>query len=385
MYRAHLRDRIRQGKVIAVAVGFIGTVLGYIIYPALEIKVCLVFNGVQEGNVLIKPGKCFPITASLKSAYVYQDNYFFTLKENSICVTKGGFIEHLKKEYKLLKELNKINTKQSKKAIAARCFYHMAKALKRRKLWLISDRINKADDNGEALFKYLNEKKVPENLFFVLRKDSADYETVRKYGKIIAYNSIKHKLFHLLADAIISSAGNEYVKNPFGDGSVYYQDILNRQKRVLLRHGVGQNNQTKWLNKFNHNFSMIVTSAIPEYESFLSWEYYYDANVIKLTGLSRHDRLFDKKKRIITIMPTWRNNLVDNAKIAYYKIDGRYRYQKKKFKETDYYCFYNSLINDKRLLQKAEEYGYTIQFMPHPNIITYINWFEKNGNAEFSG
>ena len=381
-YRIRLRDRIRNGKLVEKALGFAGTVENYIKYKFIEVAVYLTYKDTNI-KATLTPGKFFPITAAIKNAYFYRNGYIFILVENSICIYKSGVAKHLKREILFLKELKNINTKQSKKAIAARCFYHVAKCFKRKKIWLISDRINKADDNGEAFFKYLNEKRVPENVYFVIRKDSKDYNVVKNYGKVLSYNSRNHKLLHLLADVTVSAAGNKFVKNPFGEYSVYYQDILSQQKHVLLRHGVGQNNQTDWLNRFNSNLSMIVTCAESEYKSFLSQEYYFDEKSIKLTGLARHDRLYEDRKNVITIMPTWRNNLIDKSKIEDYDKDGQYRYSRKKFVDTEYFCFYNSLINNKTLLQKAEEYGYTIQFMPHPNIIIYINWFEKNEKVRF--
>ena len=383
IYRARLRDKARKGKLVEYAVGFAGDIIDYKKFLFIEISVCLKYKSIQKEIRSIRTGRYFPVTLSLKNAYAFRNGFIFTIKDNNIFCSKSGFIGHLKKEYLFLKELRKINTRQSRKAIIARCIYHVAKVFQRRAIWLFSDRINKADDNGEALFKYLNEHKVHENLFFTIRKDSKDYNIVKKIGKILAYNSRKHKLIHLLADATISSAGNQYVKNPFGDNSIYYQDILSKQKHVFLQHGIAQNNLTRWLNRFNHNFSMIVTSALPEYLSFLSWEFYYDENVVKLTGMPRHDRLYDSRKKIVTIMPTWRNQLVDKSKTKLYEKDGKYRYRKKEFKNTPYYIFYNSLLNDERLLQAAEENGYTIQFMPHPNIVVYIDWFEKNEKVRF--
>ena len=53
------------------------------------------------------------------------------------------------------------------------------------------------------------------------------------------------------------------------------------------------------------------------------------------------------------------------------------------FKESAYFNFYNSLINDKRLIETAKKHGYTICFMPHPNIITKIDLFTKNENVKF--
>ena len=381
-YRVRLRDQVIDGRVVTSAIGFVGTVVDYLQHSVLKIGIFLHYNNKKIDDVPIITGRFFPVSTEFKHAYAYQNGYVFFVTDHSICAVRVGLAERVKREFLFLKELLCINKPYNIKAVAARCFYHVAGVFKRKELWLISDRINKADDNGEAFFKYLNEKEVPENLYFIIRKDSADYADIKKYGKVIEYNSIKRLLYHLSADAVITANG-DYILNPFGRYAVYFADILNNQKRIYLRHGVGQNNQTEWLNKFNQNFSMIVATAIPEYESFLTQEYYYNENTIKLTGFARYDRLFDDRKKIITIMPTWRQYLIDDSKASDYREDGKHHYNQEYFMNTDYYRFYNSLLNDTCLLQKTEELGYIIQFMPHPNIIPYIDWFPKNEKVRF--
>lgn len=381
--RVRLRDQIVDGKVVTSGIGFVGTVAEYLQYSALKIILCLHYDNKKIDNVPIITGRFFPVSSEFKQAYAYQNGYVFFVTDHSICAVQAGLTEHVKREILFLKELLYIKKPYNIKAIAARCFYHVARAFKRKELWLLSDRINKADDNGEAFFKYLNEKGVPENLYFVIRKDSSDYADIKKYGKVIEHNSKTHLLFHLLADAVISANGDDYVYNPFGRYKMYFADILSRQKKVFLQHGISQNNMTGWLNKFNKNFALLVTAAIPEYNAYLAQDYYYDESVIKLTGLARYDRLFDNRKKTITIMPTWRHYLIDESKASDYRVNGKHHYNQEYFMNTDYFRFYNSLLNDTRLLQKSEEYGYTIQFMPHPNIIPYIAWFPKNEKVRF--
>ena len=382
-YRACLRDQVVEGNVITSAVGFVGEVSGYVLYPVFRISFCLYYQQMKIDNIPVVAGRFFPVTSDIKNAYAYRNGYVFSVTGNSICAVKAGPAEHFKREVLFLKELLCTSTRYNTRAIAARCFYHVASFFKRKELWLISDRVNKADDNGEALFKYLSEKKTPENLFFIIRKDSVDYADVKKFGKVIEYNSKKRLLLHLLADAVISSSGDSYIYNPFGIYRMYFADILWKQKHIFLQHGVAQNSMKLWLNKYNMNFSMLVTTAFPEYEAFLTQEYYYDENIIKLTGLARYDRLVDSRKKIITIMPTWRQYLTDDSKPNDYWVDGKRHYNQEQFMDTDYFRFYNSLINNIRLLGKAKELGYVIQFMPHPNIIPYIDWFRKNESVRF--
>lgn len=382
-YRVRLRDQIVEGNEVISAVGFIGKIDSYVQYSALRISFCLYYHKMKIDSVPIVTGRFFPVTSDIKNAYAYRNGYIFTVTGYSICALKAGFVGHVKREALFLKELLCINKQHNLKAIAARCFYHVAKFFKNKELWLLSDRVNKADDNGEAFFIYLNAKKVPENLYFIIRKDSADYADIKKYGKVIEYNSKKRLLFQLLADAVVSANGDGYIYDPFGRSRIYFADILSKQKYVFLTHGVSQNNITGWLNRFNKNFSMLVTAGVSEYNALLTQDYYYDENVIKLTGLARYDRLIDNRKKIITVMPTWRQYLIDNSESNDYQVDGKRHYNQERFIVTDYFRFYNSLLNDKRLLEKAKKHGFVMQFMPHPNIIPYVDWFQKNESVRF--
>ena len=380
VFRIPVKDVSCLGDVVLGAVGFMGIVKDYEKCRSLTIKIYSHYKGIRIEKKKLRTGKFFPVTASVGNAYAYWNGYILEIKENSLTMVRGGTIAHIRHEYAFLKQLRRINSKPAKKAIIARCAYHVAKLLKRETVWLISDRVNKADDNGEAFFKFLNEKKAPEICYFVIGKDSSDYETIKRDGKVLDHFSGKHKFFHLLTDVIISAAGDEYVANPYGKFSKYYQDILARQKRVFLQHGITKDDLSDWLNRYNKNFDMFVTAARPEYESILACPYYYGENVVKLTGFPRFDRLRNNRDKIITIMPTWRWCLT--ASNSTVPIDGLRQYDKS-FKDTVYFRFYDSLLNNKKLIEYAEKYNYIIQFMPHPNLISHIGWFNKNNKVRF--
>ena len=78
-------------------------------------------------------------------------------------------------------------------------------------------------------------------------------------------------------------------------------------------------------------------------------------------------------------MPTWRDVLGGND--TYYK-DGRKRYGED-FRETGYFRFYDALLNDEGLRQAAEEAGYLLQFMPHPNILPVLHMFRQPKHVRF--
>ena len=55
------------------------------------------------------------------------------------------------------------------------------------------------------------------------------------------------------------------------------------------------------------------------------------------------------------------------------------------FADTDFVKFYRELLNNKKLSDALEKYGYTLAFMPHPNIQPYLEYFAGNDKVQFLG
>ena len=183
---------------------------------------------------------------------------------------------------------------------------------------------------------------------------------------------------HLACDLIISAQADINVYDPFPHYSQPYKDIITRKKFIFLQHGIIKDDLSDWLNKYNKNITGFICSAKKEYDSIVKGNYHYDEKNVWLTGLPRFDRLYKDEKKYITIMPTWRKYLmshIDNQTGIWQEKAG--------FTESNYFTFYNNLINDKRVLDVAKKHGYTICFMPHPNTITKIDLFTKNENVKF--
>lgn len=253
-------------------------------------------------------------------------------------------------------------------------------AHKEKKIFLISDRSNAAGDNGEAFFRYLSLKKLPDiDFYFVLERDSADYERMCSIGKVIIKGSKLHYVMQLSADYIISSSGDEYIFNPWASERKKFEivkDLLERSKFIFLQHGITINDISGWLNRYNKNITGFVCAAKQEAQSILDYNFYYSSDNVWLTGFPRHDRLYHAEKRQIVIMPTWRRNLT--------VIGDENNMLKEGFTESEYFKFYNSLINNDYLLRMAKKYNYKICFMPHPGVKRHgMKYFKKNEEVEF--
>ncbi len=368
-------NQYKLGEIMFRGISFHGEV----ILEKDECKAEISFMCIVRGNELIKKDIRFsrftPIGAEYGNSYYIKDGYILTRRRYFLYFEKCRRNEVKIRERKLLKELKTSGKVSDKKAYYVRKMVKLFKHFKK-KIWLISDRVNQAGDNGEALFCYLCKQNLHDiDVYFVLDEESADYERLSKIGKVVPYFSHKHKLLHLLADVIISSHADEHVINPFNSYIGPYRNYIANQKFVFLQHGIIQNDLSSWLNKYNVPLNGFVTSAQREYDSIISGKYCYDHEQIWLTGLPRYDLLYHDEKRYITIMPTWRRHIM-------YMQDGIW-YPNNKFMTSSYCQFYNLLLNDNRLLSAAKSLGYKICFLAHPNIQSGIEFFEQNEEVFF--
>ena len=344
------------------------------------IKLALLVDGILIQKSNIDFSRFFPISKTYGYAYALRYDRMITYRKSSIVITCDPSRAYLfKREFMLLKEIWKKNMLGGRKAVLGRIFYHLVKPFKRKELWIISDRIMNADDNGEALFSYIMKHK-PKGVkaVFAISKNSSSYAQLKKIGKCVDAMSFHHKLLHLLCDVNISSQADFTTVNPFYGHHNALKDLLVHQRFVFLQHGITQNDLSDWLNRYSKNISGFITAANPEYQSIVGENYHYTEKEVWLTGFPRFDRLYHHEEKKITIMPTWRRYLMDDI----VEKTGEWRVIEG-FETQPYYEFYDSLLNSDRLLKTLEQYGYTLQFFPHPNIRTGINYFHHDPRVNF--
>ena len=344
------------------------------------IKVALCVNGqmINMDNYLYSD--FFPVTGVYSNAYANLSGYLLTIEGNALKLSrKHTWLTRDVREFRLLIEIWHKDLLGGRKAVGGRLFYHLVHNFKRRKLWLVSDRITKADDNGEALFRYLmaNTPKGT-HIFFLINKNSSDYYRMKQVGPCVNAMSFRHKMLHLLCDVNISSQASGTTINPFCSHDDGLRDLLMHQKFVFLQHGIIKDDLSAWLNRYNKNMTGFITAAASERDSIISGDYYYPKETVWLTGLPRYDRLYRKEKQRITLMPTWRRYLMENvdAKPGVWKVTSD-------FERSDFFTFYNSMLNSERLLTALEKKGYSLQFFPHPIIQPYAQRFHHDPRVTF--
>ena len=320
----------------------------------------------------------FPISGRYKNAYA-RIGGFVLFRRNGWLVLRRAKGGDLKRELTFQRELLRRKNREDLHALIGRIVYMLLRPLYRKPIWLISDRNQKAGDNGEAFFRYLTglHLKDVKPVFAVSKRDPA-FRELKKLGKVVDAQSFRHKMLFLLSTFNISSQADDDVITQFSHYDSAYRDIENRIRFIFLQHGVIKDDLSDWLNRYNRNAAAFVTSAKAEADSIRDGAYFYPEEAIWLTGLPRFDRLYHDEKRCITVMPTWRHMWVAGS-------DPKtgVRILKDGFEDGAFCRFYNALLNDERLLAAAKRLGYTVRFLPHPLLQPHMDRFKKNGDVVF--
>ena len=142
---------------------------------------------------------------------------------------------------------------------------------------------------------------------------------------------------------------------------------------VCLQHGLTIQKIAQYQNKFYDNTKHYFCVSPKEVENITKPIYGYTEDMITLTGAPRYDGLTGEPKKQILITPTWRRNVTAGTNEK-----GKQHEYSVNFKRTTYYKIYNSLINDKRLIDAAKRTGYRIVYLVHPILSPQAGDYDKN-------
>ena len=305
-----------------------------------------------------------------EDSFVKQGSHIIRCVDDSISVEKAGLLlgNSLKHKFN-----NRLREEGKEELIA---FRSGAEKLKKsgKPIVLISDRVNMARDNGEALFKYLmaNGYDSEYDIYFAVLKDTPDYERLSRIGKVLDFGSDEYKEKFLAADKIITSGFDGWFSNAFGEDYRYMADLYEFD-HYFLQHGIIMNDWSKALNYANTGFKAFITSAEGEYRSILGESYGYNEDEVRLTGLARYDYLEDEHEKLIVIAPTWRKDLAG-------EVDREHgsRFYSEAIKGSSFHEFYQGLINNETLLSAMRDNGYKGEFYLHPSFIANFEDFKGN-------
>ena len=233
--------------------------------------------------------------------------------------------------------------------------------MSKKKIWLMTDRRDRADDNAEYLFKYSVKINDGIDKYFAVEKNSPDFDRLSKTGNVVDFGSKEHKLLHLFCEKFISAQLNTRLRDYWNKDKYILYAGLDKCKTVFLQHGVILHAISGWLRRTNQNIKLFITSSPYEYNSVLNDDYEYDKSVVKLTGMPRYDSLYDENRKKIFFAPTWRFSIPRNE-----------------LEESDYCKRINSFLSDKKLIEAAKKYGYEILFKPHPMFADRVSYFKTD-------
>ncbi|HEF3808816.1 TPA: CDP-glycerol glycerophosphotransferase family protein [Campylobacter jejuni] len=332
-----------------------------------EILIKYYFSGINHERKILLNGKNAIIKHSKIRQYDLLDKVFLYEKRLWIKIDKSSKIldifinsQKLKIVFNssfiddldlVLKALNKQKKQRAKNA----------------NLWIFADMASKADDNAEHLYRYVMNNHPKQKIVFALRKDSCDYLRLKKEGfNLVDPRSLYFKYLLYKASKVISSHIDKYIFNAFGG------DTLKTKDFVFLQHGVTKDDISSWVNK--RKIDIFITSTKAEYDSITGNfnHYKFSTKEVVLTGLARWDALIKNNvlnTKQILIMPTWREYL--SGKIQKYGV----RTKNPDFTKSLYFQKWQEFLCSNELENLAKKYGYSVVFIPHPQVRIYLDDF----------
>ncbi len=262
------------------------------------------------------------------------------------------------------------------KKIILRGMYWATKPMYSKKpIWIFYDKLYKAGDNAEYLFRYCMKNHPEADCYYILNKTANEYMALKKeYGKhIVVFESIRNKLVVLNAETIFATHASVFGFCGFGKNlRVFFKNLLDADI-VCIQHGLTIQNIAQYQSRLADNTKKYFCASKYEIDNLKQPIYGYKEDDLYLTGCPRYDGLVNRDKKQILIAPTWRRNIVITGNKM-----GTAKSYNPEFKNTKYFHIYNSLINDERLLQTAREYGYKLVFLIHPTLSSQVEDYDKN-------
>lgn len=238
--------------------------------------------------------------------------------------------------------------------------------------YLFCERGDEARDNAYWMFKYYRENYPQVNAYYIITKDSKDYEKVAKLGPVIEYKSLEHQMAILFSDTYVAAHTAYLIPYNYRLFKILV-DRLNRKKFVFLQHGIIYNDLSLHLTNKLTPIDLFISSTRDEY-NYLNSNLDYPKGVIKLTGLARFDNLNDfETKNYILFMPSWRSYILT----ASYK-DKESRGEEERFMASEYYQRFLSLLKNKELAALLKKNKLELWFYPHYEVQKFIHLFKTN-------
>ena len=241
--------------------------------------------------------------------------------------------------------------------------------------WLFQDRLNKAQDNAEAMYRYVMENEVYDKTAFVLEEESSCYKRLEAEGfNLIPAHTIEHWKLLRNCKYLITSHCDYFARYPWIVGQEDKFEVNAKvnplYKLIFLQHGVIRSDLSDWLGK--NDFHKFVTSSRYERDSLLTIpQYKLGEEEVILTGQARFDYLRDTStENVITVFPTWRREM---RRAARRSLDRRREW----FSKSPYCNSWIGLLKREELFQLASQNELKIRLVMHYNVSPFANLFKE--------
>lgn len=298
-------------------------------------------------------------------------------EEKAIIIEKSCKMKKLKSELKYLPQL----LRESKKYFLFRLLYDVTiPFFKKKKIWLMYDKLYKGGDSCEYLYRATAKNKDGITKYYIIDKNTSDYKSLKADGyKPVATRSLKHRLAFLHSDIVLITNSNLFPFNGYNmDRSRFIRGLTNFGS-MCLQHGLTVQKCAMAQQRIIDNTKRYFIASKYEQGNLEHHAYNYKGfDIIKLTGIGRYDGLINNDQKQILLSPTWR---MYNA-MPVTSSEGVQREYNPEFKHTVYYKIYNDLINNEKLLSCAKKNGYKIKYLLHPILSSQLKDFKPGDGAE---
>jgi glycosyltransferase involved in cell wall biosynthesis len=217
--------------------------------------------------------------------------------------------------------------------------------------WVLMDTVDRAGDNGEAMFRWLRAEHPGINAWFVVSETSPDWARLRReHGKrIVAHGSLEWRVLMLHCSQLLASHADDRIVRPpelseLGEPGWRF---------TFLQHGVIADDLSGWLG--DKPIDLFVTSTLGEQAAIAGdgSAYPFTTKEVRLTGLPRFDALLATARRsqardLVLVAPTWRQWLRGAAS------------------DSDFVRQWRGLLGSDALAEASARDGLTLAFLPHP-------------------
>lgn len=307
--------------------------------------------------------------------------YILFHSKGAIWIKRSGKGERLYRQLRMFLQLIEGHSKLDIRALTGRLAYWVTRPFyRKKKIWMFFDKIYKGGDSSEYLYRYASKMDDGITKYYLIDKNATDYKRIKADGfKPLVRGTLKHRLVFFNAQMMIVSNSTVFAFNDLTmQGSSYFRDIVDFHV-VCVQHGLSVQKIAIAQNRLRDNTRLYYCASPVEIENLSRPVYdYKDYDALRLTGVPRYDGLKNNDKKQIMISPTWR---MQSAMLVS-KNEGVARDYNEHFKETSYFKVFNSLINDSRLLDAADKYGYRIKFVLHPIVSPQVEDFDKNDRVD---